>query len=283
LLTVSTKTLKSEQVPVQLPAELLPALVRTKRVLLCLDYDGTISEIVQDPALARPVPGIPEVLAEFVARRDRIAVAIVSGREVAALQEFLHIPRGIALSGIHGLELVDFEGSEEILQGARECTSDLEEVHGWLDKNVPAGEGFTVEDKRFAVTLHYRNAPAAMARNLRDALAQFVHDHAPRLAMLDSKMATEALPKSTSKAGAVRALWRRAGRDFEPVYFGDDLTDEDAFRELKGRGVTVLVGRQRPSAARYRVESPSEVARVLKAMAATLAGLTVEPAAARMR
>ena len=66
--------------------------------------------------------------------------------------------------------------------------------------------------------------------------AQFVHDHAPRLAMLDSKMATEALPKSTSKADAVRALWQRAGKDFEPVYFGDDLTDEDAFRELKGRG-----------------------------------------------
>ena len=89
---MSTKTLKSEQVPVQLPAELLPALVRTKRVLLCLDYDGTISEIVQDPALARPVPGVPEVLAEFVARRDRIAVAIVSGREVATLQRISSHP-----------------------------------------------------------------------------------------------------------------------------------------------------------------------------------------------
>jgi trehalose-phosphatase len=277
LLTVPTKTLKSEQAPVQLPAELLPALVRTKRVLLCLDYDGTISEIVQDPKVARPVPGVLEVLAEFVARRDRIAVAIVSGREVATLREILHFPRGIALSGIHGLELVDFKGSEEIMQGARECTNDLEEVRNWLDENVPAGEGFVVEDKRFAVTLHYRNAPTVMARNVRDALAQFILDHAPRLAMLDSKMAAEALPKSTSKADAVRALWRRAGKDFEPVYFGDDLTDEDAFRELEGRGVTVLVGRQRPSAAHYRVENPSEVASVLKAMASTLTGLAVDP------
>jgi trehalose-6-phosphatase len=75
--------------------------------------------------------------------------------------------------------------------------------------------------------------------------------------MLDSKMAAEALPKSTSKEDAVRALCQRAGKDFEPVYFGDDLTDEDAFRELDGRGITVLVGRQRPSAARYRVENPS--------------------------
>jgi trehalose 6-phosphate phosphatase len=90
-------------------------------------------------------------------------------------------------------------------------------------------------------------------------------------------MAAEALPKGTSKADAVRALWQRAGKDFEPVYFGDDLTDEDAFRELEGRGVTVLVGRQRPSAARYRVENPSEVVCVLKAMASSLTGLAVEP------
>jgi len=81
--------------------------------LLCLDYDGTISEIVQDPAVPRPVPGVLEVLAEFGAQRDRIAVAIVSGREVATLREILHVPRGIALSGIHGLELVDFEAARK--------------------------------------------------------------------------------------------------------------------------------------------------------------------------
>ena len=277
MLRVPTKTLKSEQAPVRLPAELLPELVSKKRVLLCLDYDGTISEIVQNPAAARPVPGVLDVLATFATRRDRIAVAIVSGREVATLREILHVPRGIALSGIHGLELVDFEGGEEIMQGARECTNDLEEVRKWLDENVPAGEGFVVEDKRFAVTLHYRNASTTMASKVRDAFAQFIHDHAPQLAILDSKMAAEALPKSTSKADAVRALWQRAGKDFAPVFFGDDLTDEDAFRELEGRGVTILVGRPRPSAARYRVENPSEVARLLKAMASTLTGLAVEP------
>jgi trehalose-phosphatase len=118
-------------------------------VLLCLDYDGTISEIVEDPALARPVPGVLEVLAEFGAQRDRTAVAIVSGREVATLREILHVRRGIALSGIHGLELVDFEGSEEIMQGARECTNDLDEARKWLDQSVPAGEGFVIENKRF--------------------------------------------------------------------------------------------------------------------------------------
>jgi len=277
LLSGPTKSLKSKQTPIPLPAELLPALVRVKPLLLCLDYDGTLSEIVQDPALARPVFGVLEALRELAARRDRIALAIVSGREVTKLRELLNPPPGIALSGIHGLELVDFDGSEEIMRGARECTEDLERVRKWLDENVSAGEGFAVEDKRFAIALHYRNSPPAVARRVRDAFARFVHDCAPGLAIIDSKMAAEALPNGTSKADAVRALWQRTGKEFEPVYFGDDLTDEDAFRELEGRGVTVLVGRLRPSAARYRVEDPSEVARVLKKIVSAVAGLAVEP------
>jgi len=248
----------------------LPALIRKKQVLLCLDYDGTISEIAGDPGAARPVDGISETLAELATRRDRIALAIVSGREVATLRKLFPVPSGIALSGIHGLELVGFDGREEIACGARECTDEVDKVRKWLDGNVRAGQGFVIEDKRFAITLHYRNAPATMTRQLKDAFAQFIRDNASKLALREGKMAAEAVPKSASKANAVRTLWECAGKDSEPIYFGDDLTDEDAFREIVGRGVTVLVGRPRPSAARYRVESPSEVARVLREIASAL-------------
>ena len=202
---------KSERAPTRLPAELLTELVRGKRVLLCLDYDGTISEIVHDPASARPAAGVPETLAQLALRRDRIAVAIVSGREVAKLREMFSVPSGIALSGLHGLELVDFDGREEIACGARECADDLEKVRKWLGENVPVREGFIIEDKRLTLTLHYRNAPFPAARRLRDAFAQYVHDHAPRLAMLDSKMAAEALPKGNEwpppfvRCGSARA------------------------------------------------------------------------------
>jgi alpha,alpha-trehalase len=276
--TELTKASKSEKAPIPLPAELLPDLVRTKRVLLCLDYDGTISEIVADPTTARPVLGISESLAELATHRDRIAIAIVSGREVATLREMLHLPRGIALSGIHGLETVGFDGRKEIVGAARECANELERVRKWLARNVPFRDGFVVEDKRFAITLHYRNTPSSKARELRNLLAEFAHTQAPKIALREGKMAVEALPNSTSKAHAVRTLLQRAGKDCEPVYFGDDLTDEDAFRELSGRGVTVLVSAQRrPSAARFQVENPREVGQVLKAMTLALTEPPVEP------
>ena len=83
-------------------------------------------------------------------------------------------------------------------------------------------------------------------------------------------MVLEALPKIASKAMAVRTLWQRVGHDFEPVYFGDDLTDEDAFNELAAHGVSVLVGQPRRSAARYRVDGPTDVVRTLSNLAAAL-------------
>jgi Trehalose-phosphatase len=82
-----TKPFKPEQAAAtRLSTELLLELVHGKRVLLCLDYDGTISEIVRDPAAARPVPGVLEALAVLAPRRDQIALAIVSGREVAMVR-----------------------------------------------------------------------------------------------------------------------------------------------------------------------------------------------------
>ena len=80
----------------------------------------------------------------------------------------------------------------------------------------------------------------------------------------------EALPKIASKANALRTLWLRVGYEFEPVYFGDDLTDEDAFSELGEEGISVLVGAPRRSAARYRVDAPADVVRVLEGLATRL-------------
>ena len=102
-----SKTLKSERVPAQLPAELLPALLRVKRVLLCLDYDGTISEIVRNPAVARPVPGVLEALAELAMRPDRIALAIVSGGTTSGYVEFVLFERGGMLFWLEWLAITD--------------------------------------------------------------------------------------------------------------------------------------------------------------------------------
>ena len=253
--------------PPLLPENLLPALVRRKRILLCLDYDGTISEIAREPRLARPVDGVVEALCVFAAHRERIETGVISGRALRDLRSMLPVPPGIALAGVHGLQLLDAAGKIEVTRGIKDCREDLESVRDWLEHNLPANCGFIVENKGVAIALHYRQVAGPIADYVRDSFAQFITECTTTLWPRHGKMVIEALPKIASKATALRTMWRRVGDEFEPVYFGDDLTDEDAFNELGPRGIPVLVGQPRPTAARYRIGAPGEVVRTLKAVA----------------
>jgi trehalose-phosphatase len=236
--------------------------------MLCLDYDGTLSEIVSEPDLARPVHGAIGALKALASRRDRLDIAIVSGRELRDLRRRLPL-RGVAMSGVHGLQFLDADGICELAPGIAECRDDFERMRQWLEDNVPVS-GFAIEDKEIAIALHYRNAPPATGAYVRDAFAAFVAECTTSLEARHGKMVVEAMPKIASKANAVRMLLERAGSGCVPVYFGDDLTDEDAFAEIGAGGITVLVGEPRRSAARYRVGSPREVVRVLAAIASAL-------------
>jgi trehalose 6-phosphate phosphatase len=260
----------SEPGPSLLPKNLLSDLVRRKPILLCLDYDGTISEIAREPKLARPVDGVVEVLGTLAGYPEQVATALVSGRSLTDLRSMLPVPPGVAMSGVHGLQLLDAAGKIEVARGIKDCRQDLESVRGWLERNVPANSGFIIENKGVALALHYRRAPEPVAHYVRDSFERFVTECTTSLRPRHGSMVIEALPKIASKAHALRTLWLRAGYQFEPVYFGDDLTDEDAFSELGKEGISVLVGAPRRSAARYRVDAPADVVGVLEGLATVL-------------
>ena len=272
--------------PPLLPAAALEDLAAHHPILLCLDYDGTISDLVSRPAMARPVEGVVAAIESMAPRRDHVAIAIVSGRPIAELRRMTGLGRQVMYAGVHGLEIArrsretigdDVHDGDRlhddvrVVEDVARCAPELDLVRAWLARYVPQGAGFEVEDKRLALALHYRNAKPAAAAALCARLEEFVRTGAPHLRAAHNKMVLEALPLAASKGAALRALGREAGAAFVPVYFGDDRTDEDAFAELASRGVGVLVGEARPSLARFRVESPAAVARVLTALAASLA------------
>jgi trehalose 6-phosphate phosphatase len=273
------RLLGSDKGPSPLPENLLTDLVRQSALLLCLDYDGTISEIAKKPRLARPVRGAVEVLRALATHRARVVTTLISGRTLRDLRSMVTVPPGIGLAGVHGLQILDSSGKIEVARGIKECREDLESARLWLERNLPANSGFIVENKGVAIALHYRQVAGPVAHYVRDSFEQFITERTTSLRPRHGKMVLEALPKIATKAGAVRILWQRAGHEFAPVYFGDDLTDEDAFNELAGHGISVLVGEQRPSAARYRVGAPADVVRVLKALVKALEAETPRKAA----
>jgi len=241
-------------------------------LFLCLDFDGTLSEIVPHPADARPLSGVGEVLSALARDPARIRVAIISGREIAEVRRMLGVERGILFAGTHGLEIVGADGVSRLTPGVEAAESDLGAARGWLARNVATTDGFVIEDKRVAIAVHYRRVDPALAHERCAALRTFVETNTPSLRILRGKMIDELLPRGIGgKGSAIRVLLQEAAfPKAVPVYFGDDTTDEDAFQQIRDDGIGVLVVSARPSWARYRVASPSEVRLVLAELAQEL-------------
>lgn len=258
----------STEIAPPLPAGLLARLAAENRIALFLDYDGTISEITPDLHNARPIPGALDLIARLAGRPDRFRVVIISGRQIDKLVQLLGISRNITLVGNHGLEIVEPGGGRRMAVDPDLFMPAVRSVKNWLAENVPPAAGFVIEDKGFSVALHYRFADPDRAQAICIRLREFVTLKTPPLVIGEGKMVIEAMPPQANKGAAVQTLLHGGAEQRLPVYFGDDVTDEDAFYALREAGVTVKVCAQPGTTwARYRVASPIDVTAALAEMA----------------
>lgn len=259
-----------EAAPSPLPRGMLATIARRRGILLCLDYDGTVSEITPDAASARPVDGIASSIERIANAPKQALVAIVTGRRIEEVRRLLGIDSRLLFSGVHGLEFADANGKPSFVLDAVECESELARVRQWLLANVPKCRGFWIEDKGAAVGLHYRQADAVEAAELCRRFSEFVFAAAPCLKLVQLKKIAEAMPRSASKARAVAMLKASTPGAFDTVYFGDDSTDEDAFAALADNDVGVLVGETRLTRARFWLAGPTALAIELSQLAEAL-------------
>ena len=207
------------------------------RPLLFLDYDGTLAPIVDDPAAAGPHPDVPALLVRLAAAHP---VVVVTGRDLAALGRLLVGPDGAPVD----VRAVGLHGAEWGRPGAAEERHGVEvhaEALAGLRATVPSAPGVEVEDKGGTFAVHYRRADDPEAA--RGALERWAEDVPAGLEPVWGKCVVELRAAGVSKGAAVaRVCTEHPGRT--PVYLGDDVTDEDAFRALATRAdaVTVKVG-----------------------------------------
>lgn len=239
--------------------ELLARAAAAERGYLLLDYDGTLVPIAAHPDLARPGPELVELLVRL-AGMPGWRVAVVSGRTVAELRRFLPVP-GLYLVGVHGAErAAPGEEVECVCDPAfREALRRLVRAAGELARPE---EGFMLEDKGVALALHYRQAAPSRAAEVGRGFLRLARACLPAgtWRLLAGKKILEIRPAGTDKGRAVAGLL--AGYPGAlALYFGDDVTDEDAFRTVRRLGgIGVLVSPvARPTAARYRLDNPSRV------------------------
>ncbi len=247
----------------RLPALLRPLVDGPARSALFLDFDGTLSAVVTDPREARPLPGVPALVAALAV--PFALVAVISGRPTAFLEEALGAPPGVTLAGLYGLE--------RALQGEAHdaWAAVIDEVVAEAMATAPPG--VYVEPKGLTVTLHFRRAPEH---------ADWVVDFAERqratrgLMVVQGRLERELRPAlAVDKGTVVRSLVAEHDASGEPLWaaaaFGDDVGDLPAFAALDALGAAGGPLRTVVRVAAVDPESPGAVA---AAADLTVAGAT---------
>jgi alpha,alpha-trehalase len=237
-------------------------------VALFLDYDGTLTPIVERPELAVLSEDARSAVREVAAR---CPVIVVSGRDRADVEKLVAI-EGLGYVGSHGFDIVGPRGSgirREIGSEALPALAAAESELGAAARSIP---GCVIERKRLGVAVHYRLVVDEHLSAVHTAVRTTLEHH-PELREASGKKVLELRPAiDWSKGSAV--LWLldelRLGHALA-MHLGDDRTDETVFAALKDRGVGIFVGREdQPTDARYRLDDPEEVRTFLLRLARML-------------
>ncbi len=242
---------------------------RSGRLVLLLDFDGTLAPIVERPERAAIPPETRRAL-DGLRTLPGVEVAVVSGRGMADVRERAALGP-IAYAGNHGME-IHGAGIERIHPQAAAARPLLERAAGRIEARLAAIGGAFLEDKGLTLSVHYRQAP-----DRADEVRRVVDDAAggeAELKVTAGKMVLEVRPRvEWDKGKAVLFLLdqMRPPAGAPVLYLGDDATDEDAFRALAGwreEGEGVLVADAPPagSAARAWLRSPEEVGALFAAL-----------------
>jgi trehalose 6-phosphate phosphatase len=253
----------------------------TGRMLVALDFDGTLSPIVarpEDAALHGPVEG---PLRRLVDRPDTV-VAIVSGRGLTDVRERVGLD-SIYYAGNHGFE-IEGPGVDRVHPAAAEARPALEECVAALTAALSDEPGTEVEDKHWTLSIHYRRAERPGAES-RVRMAVRAHCGAEHLRVTEGKKIFEIRPavewhkgkateflldvvSASDDDGADHARIPHAPR-LPAIFIGDDTTDEDAFAVVRDLGGGIVVGDPPPAstAAVSWLRGPSEVAELVERLA----------------
>lgn len=229
-----------------------------------LDYDGTLTPIVEDPPKAHLSPNHREVIASLLADEKNF-VCVISGRAIEQLKGFIGL-KDLVLAGNHGMEIAG-PSISYVNEGALRAKPLLKEIAEMLQRKLNDLQGVLVEDKGLTVSVHYRMVPVKRHPHLKRSFYREMEKFSASntITITRGKKILEVRPNVVwDKGFAVK--WILASlSDYllkerpYPIYMGDDETDEGAFRALKGRGLTILVSpRKGASEASYFVKSVEE-------------------------
>nr|CAB3470051.1 unnamed protein product [Digitaria exilis] len=245
--------------------EKVAAAAKGKRVIMFVDYDGTLSPIVTDPDMAFMTAEMRAALRDVA---KQFPTAIVTGRCVEKVRSFVGLTE-LYYAGSHGMDIKGPSSKDDqtvLLQPAREFLPVINKAFRALEEMTRATPGARVENNKFCLSVHFRCVDEKSWTPLAEQVKAVLRDF-PELKLTEGRKVLEIRPSIMwDKGKAVEFLLKSLGfddrSDVLPVYIGDDRTDEDAFKVLKkrGQGLGILVSKcPKETDASYSLQDPTEV------------------------
>ncbi|MEO6116125.1 MAG: trehalose-phosphatase [Pseudolysinimonas sp.] len=241
----------------------LRELARVRRLLVALDFDGTLAPEVDSPDAARAIPEARDAVLRLLALPNT-RVALVSGRALRSLIAVADLPDTTLLVGSHGIEIRLDDPSDRVSLDTAELEQ-VEVLHEVLGEVADAIDQVWLEVKPAGFALHTRLATEHDSRVAHLVALSEAQAEVDSLTVRQGKNVVEFSVRSTTKGEAVEHLRRYTAAD-AVFYAGDDVTDEDAFAALTPDDLGVKSGPGATEAA-FRVAGPDEIALVLSTLA----------------
>lgn len=244
-------------------SEFFKQLPQAERKVLFLDYDGTLAPFKTNPGEALPYPGVRELMSRIMERTDTRLV-IVTGRWTRDLIPLLGLRRPPEIWGSHGLERLTAEGSYEISPMDEGAVQGLANADEWMEKK---GLLHRCEKKPGCLALHWRGLAEGAVLELQKAVLPTWRHLAKNtgLDLIEFDGGLELRVAARNKGDAVKSVLGESLKErLSAAYLGDDLTDEDAYKAIKGKGIGVLVRKEfRPTYADVWIRPPGELLKFL--------------------
>jgi trehalose-phosphatase len=237
-----------------------------RHLLVLCDFDGTLAEFDPDPHAVWLPTSLRGALTAIAARRDA-TVGLVSGRRLDDIRARSDLGQDAYYAGFHGLEIQgdgatfvhpDVHGVRDLIQSVAVAMAiDLQ----------PLG-GVFLENKGLSIVVHFRAATTDVQLQAQGIFERHARPHVQSglVRTMLGACARELMPnirwnKGTAVAWICDRVERRHGPAW-PVYIGDDITDEDALKFVRGRGVGVAAS-DRVTGADFKIDGPAGVEALL--------------------
>ncbi len=226
-----------------------------ENIFLFLDYDGTLTPIVDTPDKALMSKDMRSLIRKT---HESTPVAIISGRSLKDVMNMVDI-NDMIYAGNHGAEV--WYGNKLVI-GNSGSQKKLRDVISKMEAALAHIDGCFVEDKGITASVHFRKVHDKDMSSLHNIFWSIANKYKRYFRVTSGNKVLEIRPIGIwNKGDAVNLIWKKFDKTKIPIYIGDDVTDEDAFKVLKGEGVSIAIGKSLD--ADYYLNSQGELKKFL--------------------